>query len=191
MTDTLLTEVRMWGRTIGAAAMHANGSKVHMQSLGAIAHIDFNLAGAYSYEQALLVMRQLQLPMDAIEQQYRRMVFNVLARNQDDHVKNIAFLMSQDGTWSLAPAFDITYSYNPHGLWTNAHQMSINGKRDHFTAHDLSEVARVAHMHAPRARRIVQEVTAVVQRWPEFAAHAAIPEADVVRIQRTHRDAFT
>ena len=79
-----------------------DGKKVHMQSLCALAHYDFNLAGAYSYEQALLVMRQLRLPMSAIEQQFRRMAFNIVIRNQDDHVKNIAFLMDQAGTWSLS-----------------------------------------------------------------------------------------
>ncbi len=93
----------------------ADGEKLHMQSLCALAHFDFNQAGAYSYEQALLVIRQLGLPMEAVEEQFRRMVFNIVARNQDDHVKNIAFLMNKRGEWSLAPAFDVTYSYNPSG----------------------------------------------------------------------------
>ncbi|MCK5688481.1 type II toxin-antitoxin system HipA family toxin, partial [Myxococcota bacterium] len=91
----------------------AGGKKLHMLSLGAMAHFDFNLAGAYGYEQALLVIRQLGLPMSTIEEMFRRMVFNIIARNQDDHVKNIAFLMDKSGQWSLAPAFDMTYSYNP------------------------------------------------------------------------------
>ncbi len=91
----------------------AGGEKLHMQSLCALAHFDFNQAGAYAYEQALLTIRQLQLPMAAVEEQFRRMVFNIVARNQDDHVKNIAFLMNKQGEWSLAPAFDVTYSYNP------------------------------------------------------------------------------
>ena len=106
------------------------GDKLHMQSLCGLAHFDFNAAGAYSYEQALLIIRQLKLPMAAIEEQFRRMVFNILARNQDDHVKNIAFLMDKKGIWSLAPAFDMTYSYNPSGAWTSAHQMTMNGKSD-------------------------------------------------------------
>lgn len=92
-----------------------DGGKLHMQSLGSLAHYDYNLPGAYSYEQALQVIRQLGLPMAAVEEQFRRMLFNVVARNQDDHVKNIAFLMDREGRWSLAPAFDVTYSYNPAG----------------------------------------------------------------------------
>ena len=92
-----------------------DGQKLHMQSLCALAHYDFNAAGAYSYEQAFLVLRQLNLPMAAMEEQFRRMVFNVVARNQDDHPKNIAFLMDRGGAWSLSPAFDVTYSYNPAG----------------------------------------------------------------------------
>ena len=101
-----------------------DGGKLHMQSLGALAHLDFNQAGAHSYEQALLVLRRLGRAPAEIEQLFRRMVFNIVARNQDDHVKNIAFLMDRSGTWSLAPAFDMTYSYQPEGKWTSSHQMT-------------------------------------------------------------------
>jgi len=152
------------------------GGKVHMQSLGALAHFDYNLAGAYSYEQALLVIRQLQLPMTDIEQQFRRMVFNIVARNQDDHVKNIAFLMNQRGQWALAPAFDLTYSYNPSGTWTARHQMTLNGKRDGFTLADFKQCAHTVMMKRGRSDRIVAEVTAAVARWPEFAAAANVAE---------------
>jgi serine/threonine protein kinase HipA of HipAB toxin-antitoxin module len=100
------------------------GGKLHMQSLAAVAHYDFCDPNAYAYEQAFLVIRQLGLPMAAIEEQYRRMAFNIIARNQDDHVKNIAFLMDRSGAWSLSPAYDITWSYNPTGLWTARHQAS-------------------------------------------------------------------
>ena len=110
-----------------------DGVKTHVQSLCALAHYDFNQAGAYSYEQAIHVMRKLNLPMEAIEQLFRRAVFNVLARNQDDHAKNIAFLMKKSGEWLLAPAFDVIYAYNPSGEWTSRHQMSVNGKRTDFT----------------------------------------------------------
>ena len=103
----------------------AGGEKLHMQSLGALSHFDFNRAGAYAYEQAMQVVRRLGLPMAAIEEQFRRMAFNVVARNQDDHVKNIAFLMDKRGRWSLAPAFDVTYSFNPSGAWTSMHQMTL------------------------------------------------------------------
>ncbi|HIZ51540.1 MAG TPA: HipA domain-containing protein [Candidatus Pseudomonas excrementavium] len=113
------------------------GGKLHMQSLCALGHFDFNQAGAYSYEQAMLVIRHLGLPMQAREEQFRRMAFNIIARNQDDHVKNIAFLMDRQGNWSLSPAFDVTYSYNPQGMWTGSHQMSMNGKRDGFMLEDF------------------------------------------------------
>ena len=140
----------------------AGGEKLHMQSLSALAHYDFNMAGAYSYEQALLVMRQLQLPMQAIEQQFRRMAFNIVARNQDDHVKNIAFLMNKPGEWSLSPAFDMTYSFNPAGAWTASHQMTMNGKRDNFTLDDFNACAKKASMKRGRAAKIVSEVQATV-----------------------------
>ena len=144
-------------------------AKPHMQSLGAMAHYDFNLAGAYAYEQALLVIRQLGLPMAAIEEQFRRMAFNVVARNQDDHVKNIAFLMDKEGRWSLAPAFDLTYSYNPAGTWTASHQMTMNGKRDGFLREDFAACARTAAMKRGRAEAIVEQVFAAVARWPDSA----------------------
>ncbi|MEO8204056.1 MAG: HipA domain-containing protein [Betaproteobacteria bacterium] len=150
------------------------GGKLHAQSLCAIAHYDFNDAGAYAYEQALLVIRQLDLPMAAIEEQFRRMAFNVVARNQDDHVKNIAFLMGQEGRWSLAPAFDMTYSYNPSGLWTARHQMTINGKRDGFTMEDFRACAKAAMMKRGRAEKIVEEVRAAVSNWRQFAEKAKV-----------------
>ncbi|GJM23213.1 MAG: toxin HipA [Planctomycetota bacterium] len=151
-----------------------NGEKLHLQSLGALAHFDFNNSGAYSYEQALLVIRRLELSMDDIEEQFRRMVFNVLARNQDDHVKNIAFLMDKRGRWSLSPAYDVTYSYNPRGKWTAQHQMSLNGKRDHFTLDDLRAVASTASMKRGRAEAIYEQVRDVVARWPDFAEQAGV-----------------
>jgi len=163
----------------------AGGEKLHMQSLGAMAHYDFNMAGAYSYEQALLTMRQLRLPMQAIEQQFRRMVFNLVARNQDDHVKNIAFLMDKEGRWSLSPAFDVTYSFNPAGEWTASHQMTMNGKRDHFTMADFKACARSASMKRGRAETIVAEVQDTVSKWRSFADAAGVPEAVRERIQQT------
>jgi serine/threonine-protein kinase HipA len=163
----------------------AAGEKLHMQSLCALAHYDFNMAGAYSYEQALLVMRQLRLPMQAIEQQFRRMAFNIVARNQDDHVKNIAFLMNKAGEWSLAPAFDVTYSFNPSGAWTASHQMTMNGKRDHFTLEDFNACARTASMKRGRAAKILAEVQATVAQWPSFAETAGVPDVVREKVQRT------
>ena len=163
------------------------GNKLHMQSLGALAHFDYNEPGSYSYEQAFLVMRQLQLPMQALEEQYRRMVFNLIARNQDDHVKNIAFLMDRDGQWSLSPAFDITWSFNPAGDWTASHQMSVNGKRDQFTRADLLAVGRSAQLKRGRAEAIAEEVIAAVRNWPLYAAEANVREESCSQIQASHR----
>jgi serine/threonine-protein kinase HipA len=168
----------------------SGGAKLHMQSLAALAHYDFNQAGAYAYEQALFAIRRLGLPMAAVEEQFRRMVFNVVARNQDDHVKNIAFLMNQEGEWSLAPAFDVTYSYNPAGTWTGTHQMTLNGKRDGFSLADFEACAKSAMMKRGRAKVILAEVQAAVERWPEFAAQAKLKDEVCEKIQRTHRVAF-
>jgi serine/threonine-protein kinase HipA len=150
------------------------GEKLHMQSLCALGHFDFNQAGAYAYEQAFLVIRQLNLPMGDVEEQFRRMAFNIVARNQDDHVKNIAFLMDKTGRWSLAPAFDVTYSYNPSGSWTDRHQMTMNGKRDGFTVADFRACAKTALMKRGRAEAILDEVCAAVKKWPDYAEQADV-----------------
>jgi len=164
-----------------------DGGKLHMQSLGALTHFDFNQAGAHGYEAALLTIRQLELPMEAVEEQFRRMVFNIVARNQDDHVKNIAFLMDRGGRWSLAPAFDVIYSYNPSGDGTATHQMTLNGKRDGFTRDDLQACAKGAMMKRGRAETILDEVTAAVGRWPEFAEAAHVSTTWRDQIGSHHR----
>ena len=163
------------------------GAKLHMQSLGALAHYDFNQAGAYAYEQALLAIRQLRLPMAAVEQQFRRMVFNIVARNQDDHVKNIAFLMDRAGNWALSPAYDLTYSYNPAGAWTGQHQMTVNNKRQDFTIDDLRACANVAAMKRGRAESIHDEVRTAVRSWPHYASEAGVDEQAIAAIGVTHR----
>jgi serine/threonine-protein kinase HipA len=165
----------------------AGGEKLHMQSLCALAHFDFNHAGAYSYEQALLTIRQLNLPMEAVEEQFRRMTFNIVARNQDDHVKNIAFLMDKTGRWSLSPAFDVTYSYNPAGIWTSSHQMTMNGKRDGFTLADFRACAMIALMKRGRADAIVEEACAAVAKWRDYAEQAQVPNEWHKLIRRNHR----
>jgi len=168
----------------------AQGEKLHLQSLCALAHFDFNQAGAYAYEQALLTILQLKLPMAAVEEQFRRMVFNIVARNQDDHVKNIAFLMNKQGEWSLAPAFDVTSSYNPAGAWTATHQMTLNGKRDGFAMADFEACAKAASMKRGRAATILEEVRAAVNRWPEFATAAKLSNEWRDKIKKTHRMSF-
>src|SRR6185437_15165328 len=159
-----------------------DGGKLHMQSLAALAHFDFNSAGAYSYEQAFDVIKRLGLPMRAREQQFRRMLFNVVARNQDDHVKNVAFLMDKAGHWSLAPAFDVTYAYNPAGLWTSRHQMTINGKTDGFTLEDFKAVAQVAGLKRGRPEAVLLEVLDAVKQWPRYAKTAGVldPQRDKI-----------
>mgnify|MGYP000234332975 CR=1 FL=1 len=158
-----------------------------MQSLGAMAHFDFNNPVAHSYEQVMVVMRRLGLDMEAIEEQFRRMVFNVVARNQDDHVKNIAFLMDKRGRWSLSPAYDVTYAYNPDGAWTANHQMSVAGKRDGFTFEDIKSVADLASMKRGRAKAIAQEVTQAVKKWSEFAAQGSVDGSLAAQISAAHR----
>jgi len=153
------------------------GAKLHMLSLGAMAHFDYNMPAAHSYEQAFAIMRQLNLPMESLEEQFRRMVFNVMARNQDDHVKNIAFLMDRSGKWSLSPAFDVTYSYQPGGAWTARHQMTINGKSDNFVLDDFKACARAVSLGRGRYKVMMEEVENAVSKWPEFAdAAGVLPE---------------
>jgi serine/threonine-protein kinase HipA len=159
-----------------------DGSKRHMQSLGALAHFDFNRPGAHSYEQAFLAMRRLGCSTREVEQLFRRMTFNVLARNQDDHVKNIAFLMDRTGHWQLAPAFDVVYAYRPASPWTSRHQMTMNGKREHFTLADFSACGRTATLPRGRAERIVRELREVVSRWEDYAHRVQVDEEHVRRI---------
>ncbi|MGY6588637.1 MAG: type II toxin-antitoxin system HipA family toxin [Wenzhouxiangella sp.] len=163
------------------------GRKLHMQSLGAMQHFDFNDPAAYSYEQAALTIRDLGLGMDVVEQQVRRAIFNVIARNQDDHVKNIAFLMDRSGTWRLSPAYDVAYAYNPSGIWTRDHQMSLAGKRNDFTHDDLLAFASNVGVKATRAKRTIKEVADAVGRWRAFAEQAEVDPSDMSRIEKTFR----
>ncbi|TWT17280.1 type II toxin-antitoxin system HipA family toxin [Luteimonas marina] len=165
----------------------ARGRKLHMQSLAAMRHFDFNAAGAYSYEQAVETIRRLDLPRLDVEQQFRRAVLNVLIRNQDDHVKNIAFLMNRNGEWRLSPAFDVSYAYNPDGSWTHRHQMSLNGKQDHFEMMDLVEFGAFCGLKPAKGRGIVEEIHAQVDRWMDFAGQAGVPEGMAARIDRALR----
>ncbi len=164
-----------------------DGDKLHMQSLCAMAHFDYNLPGAYSYEQAFHVMRQLKLSMDETEQFYRRAVFNVLGRNQDDHVKNIAFLMDKQGRWQLSPAFDLAFSHNPAGAWTSRHQMTLNGRRDDFSYEDFRALAAAAGLKRGRERVIFSEVRDRLLDWPQYARRAQLPTTTSQRIRKLLR----
>ena len=150
-----------------------NGKKVHMQTLCALAHFDYRLLRAYSYEQAFTVMRGLHLTYGEAQEMFRRMVFNVVVRNQDDHTKNISFLMEPDGRWHLSPAYDMGYAYNPDGKWTSTHQMSINGKFSHITKDDLMECA--ARNNIRNAAQIIDEVCQAVSQWPKIAEECDVP----------------
>ncbi len=165
----------------------ATGEKLHMQSLGAMMHFDFNQAGAYSYEQAIQTIRRLGLPMYDVEQQFRRAAFNVIARNHDDHVKNIAFLMNKKGEWRLSPAFDMAYSYNPSGDWTSRHQMSINGKRDGFASNDLMALGGVGDLKPTLCADIIEEIQIAASGWREFASDAGIIEKEANQIAKAFR----
>jgi serine/threonine-protein kinase HipA len=133
------------------------------------------------------VMKRLELPMRFLEQQFRRMLFNVVARNQDDHVKNIAFLMNKGGAWSLSPAFDVTYAYNPTGVWTARHQMTINGKADGFTLADFRACAQVAGLKRARDEEILAEVIGAVENWRRYANEAGVLAKQREHIARTLR----
>ncbi|MEJ1966289.1 MAG: type II toxin-antitoxin system HipA family toxin [Gammaproteobacteria bacterium] len=167
-----------------------DGEKLHMQSLAAMAHLDFNAPDVNTYEQAFDVIKRLGLPMVALEQQFRRMLFNVVTRNQDDHVKNIAFLMDKAGRWSLAPAFDVCWSYNPEGKWTSRHQMSINGKRDGFVTEDFRACAATAGLARGRAETMLEEILRTASNWRNHADDAGVPPAMRDVIAATMRRAF-
>ena len=149
-----------------------NCQKLHLQSLCAIAHYDYNTPGSYSYEQAFQVMDKMRLDYRQKEQLYRRAVFNVMARNQDDHTKNISFLMDKQGAWKLSPAYDLTYSYKPGSRWTNSHQMSINGKTDNFSPKDLISLSRRAGLK--NGQEVIEQVRDALAKWKSFAEEAGL-----------------
>jgi serine/threonine-protein kinase HipA len=165
----------------------AGGGKLHVQTLGALEHVSYHEPGAYSYEQALILLRRLRLPTPELDQLFRRMVFNVVARNQDDHVKNTALTMDRTGRWSLAPAYDVTFACDPSNRWLSSHQMTINGKRSDITVADLEAVARVAGLPRGRHRSVLAAVTEVVAAWPQIAAEVGVDERLARHIARQHR----
>ncbi len=154
-----------------------DGEKIHMQTFGALAGIDYKVQKASSYETLFRLMKRLQLPYNQFVQQYRRMLFNVIARNHDDHVKNFSFLMSKEGRWQISPAYDICFSYSPGGTWTNTHQSSINGKYDNFNKDDLLDFAKTFGIK--KAKDIFEEVIVAVNQWPKIAAEIDIPKEKI------------
>ena len=153
-----------------------NGKKLHMQSLGAMAHVSYQEPGLIGYELAARYMKELGISYKEIEQFYRRMVFNCLAVNQDDHVKNISFIMDRTGKWILSPAYDITFSYNPTNKWLRAHQMTVNGKTSEIGLEDLFEAGSKMGIKERRCKDIIGEVDLSVSNFGRFAEQAGIKE---------------
>lgn len=163
-----------------------NGTKQHIQTLCAMQHLDFKQRATHDYNQYFQAIRALKLPESALEEGFRRMVFNVLAANCDDHTKNLSFLMDETGRWQLAPAYDVTHAYNPKGEWTYQHLMSVNGKFMGVTRADLEAVGD--RFLVPGYRRIINTAREAVRRWPEFAAAAALPPEEMMRVREDFPD---
>ncbi|WP_027418422.1 type II toxin-antitoxin system HipA family toxin [Crocinitomix catalasitica] len=154
--------------------------KHHIQTFCAMQHFDFNEVRSFSYEQLFQTMRILRLPYPAAEQMYRRMVFNVIARNCDDHTKNFSFRLKEGGQWELAPAYDICHAYRPDSIWVSQHALSINGKRTGIDRADLLAFAKA--MNIKKANNIITEINSKVQQWGEYA--------NAVNVNEQQRDAI-
>lgn len=159
------------------------GGKIHMQTLGALAHYDYNMPGVYSYEQAAHIIERLGIGQKAVEQFFRRMVFNIITRNQDDHVKNISFLMSRTGQWHLAPAYDITYASDMGNYWLAKHQMSMNGKTENFESEDFYACGKAMNLSKARIKKICEEVKASTLLWEQCAREAFLEERDMEEVK--------
>lgn len=159
------------------------GGKIHMQTLGALAHYDYNMPGVYSYEQAAHIIERLEIGQKAVEQFFRRMVFNIITRNQDDHVKNISFLMSRTGQWHLAPAYDITYANDMGNYWLAKHQMSMNGKTENFECEDFYACGKAMNLSKARVKKICEEVKASTLLWEQCARDAFLEERDMEEVK--------
>jgi serine/threonine-protein kinase HipA len=159
------------------------GEKIHMQSLCGMRHFDFNQVGYFSYEQVFETMRMLRLSYPEAEQMFIRMVFNVLARNCDDHTKNFAFLMDRKGKWTLSPGYDICHAYRPGSLWVSAQSLMVNGKRENINDADFLEVAQKMNIKKPEEK--IESVKAAVRRWAEFAEEVMLDPRLRNSIQQT------
>jgi serine/threonine-protein kinase HipA len=158
-----------------------SGERIHSQTLCALAHLDYNALNAHSYSSYFLTARQLGLRDDAMAQIFRRAVFNVMGINRDDHAKNFSFLLPQDGQWQLAPAYDVTHS-NWGASWTESQKMSVNG---HFVEISLDDLRTMGERHeVPGIERILDEVRAAIDHWPEFAARADVDQVTAERISK-------
>jgi serine/threonine-protein kinase HipA len=186
-----MSECRLWEADGRAHFMThrfdrtTEGEKVHMLSLGGLAHLDHNDAGLHRYEDLFDVALRLDLGYAAAAQLFRRMAFNVLARNQDDHTRNFAFLMDPSGRWRLAPAYDLAYACNPDGQWTSRHQLSVGGKRDGFVSEDLLTLAK--RYGVKKAKDHLKVVAEAIGAWSKFAGQAGVENKTMARIEAALR----
>ena len=184
MTESRLLEENKRAHFMTKRFDRDDNKKIHMQTLCALAHFDYNDSSSYSYEQAFQIMHQLKLPYKEIEQLFLRMVFNVVARNQDDHTKNISFLMDETGKWKLAPAYDMTFAYDPDNIWMKAHQLSINGKNNEIEKADVLHVAK--EMSIKKAEGLIENVNDSVRNWRKHAKDAGVDSEQIKSIAATH-----
>jgi len=159
-------------------------TKLHMSTLCGMNHFDYNDPLAFSYEQAFQTLRSLRLPYPSFDQLYRRMVFNVIGINHDDHTKNISFLMDPSGQWCLSPAYDLSYAHNPSHRYLTQHQLSVNNKRSGITLDDLLTVAE--GMNIRKSKDIIGQIRGTIKRWPEYASMAHVPENQTAAIGNAH-----
>ena len=152
----------------------------HVQTLCAMNHLDYKKKGTNSYSQLFSTISALGLPYEDMEEAFRRMVFNVMARNCDDHTKNISFRFRQGHAWELAPAYDVIFSHNPEGEWTSEHLMSVNGKFKNITAEDMLKEAD--RFGIGTAKQVIAKLSQSVQRWPQFATEAGVSKAQIEHI---------
>ncbi len=151
--------------------------KVHVQTLNAIAHVDYKKPGSFSYAELFATARQLKLSAKDAEQLFKRMVFNVVARNHDDHAKNFAFILTADNQWQLSPAYDLAYSYKPGSPWVNSHWMSLNGKRDDFSRSDFYSLEKLSPLFSrKKIDTMIDETIEQVSKWRELAADNEVPK---------------
>jgi serine/threonine-protein kinase HipA len=186
-TETRLLEERRLAHFLSRRFDRDASGRVHHHTLGGLDHADFNAPGTYgtyAYEQYLQVCRDLGLPPAALEEAFRRAVFNIVAVNQDDHVKNLAFLMDRDGNWRLAPAYDLTFARG--GGYTRQHQMTLGGKADGFEREDLLRLGADIGLRK-RGADVLDRVLDAVADWPRFAGHAGVPAEDSRRVATAHR----
>jgi serine/threonine-protein kinase HipA len=182
MSECRLIETRDKAHFLTKRFDRVGDEKIHMQTLCALAHYDFKVPGRYSYENVFRIMRKIGTPYADMEQLFRRMVFNVIMRNNDDHTKNISFLMGKDGKWRLAPAYDLTYAFDSDNYWLRRHQMSINGKLEHIVRQDMMDVAR--EMNIRDAADIIDLTLSTASKWDEYAKESEVPETSRRHIGR-------